>query len=192
MIMKNIVVVGFNTDYGLLDVEALRKNYCVEHVSIHPLLIFFLVGLYRKSQFLFCLVSDFIFSQYLKNVADDAIFFSDDNIVSMRVHFSAAAELNRKVLVFRNTFNHQVDLNYLCDVEKYSFDKGDCDKYGFLEYSQYCSGFDYIKNGDFQDGCSNFYAANGISFSGLSATFPIGCQFRVLPDQRLGFRSLAA
>jgi hypothetical protein len=37
-----------------------------------------------------------------------------------------------------------------------------------------------------------FYAANGISFSGLSATLSMGCQFRVTPDQRLGLRAFAA
>jgi len=142
--MKNIVVVGFNTDYGFLDMEALRKEYCVTRVSVHPLLTSFLIRLNKLSNKLFELAAEFIFNIYLKNITEDAILISDDNVVSLRAHFSAATNLNRKVIIFRNTFNYQINLNRLSHVEKYSFDKDDCDKYGFKNYNQYCSGFDYI------------------------------------------------
>tara|TARA_R110002124_G_scaffold263758_2_gene430208 strand:+ start:210 stop:1145 length:936 start_codon:yes stop_codon:yes gene_type:complete len=142
--MKKLTLVGFNTDYGRLDVDRIRRDYNVDHISLPPLVISFLLRLNSLSSTLYLLVVRAVFDFYLRRISSESILITDDNVVSLAAHFSRRVSGHRKILIFRNIFNGNFDLSSLSNVEKYSFDKNDCVKYNLNLYNQYCSGFEYL------------------------------------------------
>lgn len=156
---KRIVVIGFDTDYGVMEISCLHHIYDVKHILTPKYFISFLIFVHGRSKWLFKFICQIYFKFKMRSIQGESILVCDDSVISIEtLHFDHEF-ITRKILIFRNTYQPDfIELN-LKDIEYYSFDIGDCNKYGFLQYNQYCSGFDYInkKKGEKRNKSIDFY-----------------------------------
>lgn len=157
--MNSIIIVGFNSDYAQLDVIGLSQKYDVYHLSMPAFLISLLILIKDRVKWLFTFICQSYFKFKLATIQGKMVLVCDDNVISVEALQLSCKAISRKILILRNTYKPELIEINLKDIDYYSFDVGDCNKYGFLEYSQYCSGFDYIcKNkGKRKSKCVDFY-----------------------------------
>lgn len=144
---NKILFVGFTYDYELLDIDSLSEKFVVKRFYIPNRVNFFLskICLSKKIyNFLLSILLNlklFVLSRY--NGKFDLIV-TKDNID----YFHALNNVKlKKILILRNIVTDKVLDKIEClDFDGvYSFDKSDCDKYGFIHYQQYSSCI-YINN----------------------------------------------
>lgn len=141
---KRIVVIGFDTDYGFMDISCLDHLYDVKHILTPKHFISFLVFVHGRSKWLFEFICQIYFKFKMRTIQGEWILVCDDNVISVEALHLNYKSVTKKILMFRNTYKSGLFDLKVKNIDYYSFDAGDCNKYGFLQYNQYCSGFDYI------------------------------------------------
>ncbi|WP_394153211.1 hypothetical protein [Vibrio maritimus] len=155
--MSKIYIIGFNSDYGLLDIESLKADNDLVHIVVHRYIVSFLIRTFRISKSLFKALAYIFGKYYFRGFVKGSIIVTDDNIVSLSFH-SLGKPAARNIAILRNVFKGRIEKFGLeAHVDYFSFDKDDCDKYQFKFYNQYCSGFNILKQASATSANIDFY-----------------------------------
>lgn len=149
--MKKLLISGFASDYGDIDIESLSEMYNVTQIRFSNVIRSLLVRIYALSPLLFTRVCKLFFYFKLKGVDADYLV-SDDNLISMEIFKSTKLIRSefKKILLLRNTITKHHVKNFIAagakDVKIFSFDEKDCLKYNISYINQFTSGFYILRD----------------------------------------------
>ncbi|WP_429090587.1 hypothetical protein [Aeromonas rivipollensis] len=132
---RNLILIGFNTDYQRMEVEELSNTYNVYHIVMNKFLYFFL----SKINNVF--FTRYAAGKYYKNIRRKlgiesyTVVVTDDPIDIYAI--SAFKKDDIRVLMRNSILSNERLLAWVSKYLVFSFDSLDCDKYGFNLMSQY-------------------------------------------------------
>ncbi|OEE51101.1 hypothetical protein [Vibrio splendidus] len=144
--MENIIVFGFSNEYESIDIDTLSKKFNVKKIQFNPIVVSVFLRLNKVAPKIFSQLFKYLIDFSLKGLSGKWTLVCSDNELYMNSLCIDSALITRKVVIIRNTITKISEQFLLKGVDYYSFDKGDCNKYGFNYYEQYCSGSEIIKN----------------------------------------------
>lgn len=139
---------GFDNDYAQMDLDRLSKFYDFRRVSIGSFFRSFLLRILKFCPVVGERLCVLLWKMIISRCGAFDVIISDDNkvnLLSLKNNFRGNP---KKALVFRNTFENRISLEDYPGVKFFSFDRDDCQKYGFKKYNQICSGYDVLSQGD--------------------------------------------
>lgn len=145
----NVIAIGFQDDYSMLDLASLNRYMPVNFVDVPKILKLIITRFFyfseKTSVKLLTLYMRMKFRNCESYLSGNFILLTNDSIIGLlslkAIHVS---EPFFKIMLLRNSYQHsKVELG-LDNVYYYSFDTKDCELYNFTQYPQYCSGFHYL------------------------------------------------
>lgn len=132
---KNLYLFGFEDGYDVYHIKELSLRYNVATYNIPKLLIFIIYKLSFFPALIKWLLSIHL-SLFLKRCHKDGYYLFIDKPTYIKVY--NICNVKKKAIILRNTINNkEIDVNFLKKQLCFSFDKTDCEKYGFIYYNQY-------------------------------------------------------
>ncbi|MFS1981825.1 hypothetical protein BCU36_022845 [Vibrio lentus] len=152
---NRLVIVGFSNEYDLMDIVMLSERYSVLHIKIPSVMKSLLLMLKFHSEKMSTLIIEIWLKNKVRFEDGDVVVF-DDSFISIDFLYSKIKSKNegcaktRNILLLRNIIKSNEKMHSIIrsksDIEVFSFDPGDCEKFNLRKYEQYCSGFKYLKD----------------------------------------------
>lgn len=146
---RKLIIIGFTTDYAILDLNSLKSEYEINHVKVPNALrsIFIRMDKIFPNAALYFLNAYYLMC--MRSIHADYVL-CDDNLISLKlmVLVNKYKYFKKSVVILRNIIKDSSILKLVSDdkFEVYSFDYDDCLKYNLKYYKQYCSGYDLLIN----------------------------------------------
>lgn len=154
LMKKKLIVIGYTTDYSMLDINALRDEYTVYHVKLPDSLRSILLRVKNISPKVFNKLLFIYYRLKLKGINADYLI-CDDNLISLNllIIFDENEKFKNIAVVLRNIIKDTSVLKLLSErnFDIFSFDYDNCLKFGLKFYNQYCSGYDFLINNVYKE-----------------------------------------
>lgn len=141
----NLIFLGFNNEYESIDIHSLKTKYNLKHIFLPKITVSVLLRLKIIFPSAYKKILKWLFEKIISKLSGEWTLICNDNEFyseSLKIDYPS---VKRKIIIIRNTFNEKSVPLGINNVEYYSFDPKDCEKYNFESYEQYCSGYDELR-----------------------------------------------